>query len=76
MRKIREEIDWKEEHFHLLSGKVGKNRIAGKEMEAELHGLQAGEERRGSNASQAVDCCLETMDGSLLERTRRGLQVL
>ena len=31
------------------------------EMEAELQGLQAGEERRGSNASQAVDCCMETM---------------
>ena len=31
------------------------------ETEAELQGLQAGEERRGSNASQAVECCLETM---------------
>ena len=29
------------------------------EMEAELQGLQAGEERRGSNASQTGDCCLE-----------------
>ena len=31
------------------------------EMAAQLQGLQAGEERRGSNTSQAVDCCMETM---------------
>ena len=31
------------------------------EMAAELQGLLAGEERRGSNASQAVDCCMETV---------------
>ena len=31
------------------------------EMDAELQGLQDGEERRGSNASQAVECCLEMM---------------
>ena len=49
MRKIREEIEWKEERFTLLADK------------AELQGLQAGEERRGGNASQALDCCLETM---------------
>ena len=30
-------------------------------MEEELQGLQAGEERSGSNASQVVECCLETM---------------
>ena len=40
---------------------VDKNRTADAEMEAELQGLQAGEERKGSNASQVVDCCLETM---------------
>ena len=28
-------------------------------MPAELQSLQAGEERRGSNASQTGDCCLE-----------------
>ena len=60
MRKIREDIDWKEERFRLLSDRVDKNRMADAEMKAELQGLQAGEERRGSNASQAVDCCLET----------------
>ena len=61
MRKLRQEIDWKEGRFRLLSDKVDKNRMADAEMEAKLQGLQAGEERRGSNASQAVDCCLETM---------------
>ena len=49
MRKIREEIDWKEGRFRLLSDKVDKNRMADAEMEAELLGLHAGEER-GSNA--------------------------
>ena len=45
----------------LASDKVDKNRMADAEMEAELQGLQAGEYGRGSNASQAADCCLETM---------------
>ena len=57
-RKIKEEIDWKEERFR-LSDKVDKNRMTDAEMETELQGLQAGEERRGSNASQTGDGCLE-----------------
>ena len=61
MRKIREDIIQKEERMLLLSDKVAKNEMADAEMEAELQGLQAGEERRGSNASQAVDCCMETV---------------
>ena len=61
MRKIREEIEWKEERFTQLSDKVDKNKMADAETEAELQGLQAGEERRSGNASQAVECCLETM---------------
>ena len=40
---------------------VDKYRMVDAEMETELEELQAGEERRGSNASQAVDCCMETM---------------
>ena len=54
-------FEWKEERFGLLADKVDKNTMADAEMEAELQGLQAGEDRRCSNASQAVDCCLETM---------------
>ena len=45
MRKIREDITQKEECFLLLSDKVDEA-----ELEAELRGLQTGEERRGSNA--------------------------
>ena len=61
MRKIREEIDRNEERFPQLSDKVDKNKMADAGMAAELQGLQEGEERKGSNASQAVDCCMETM---------------
>ena len=60
MRSIREEIDWKEERFRLLWDSVDINRMADASMETELQGLQAGEERTGSNASQEVDCCFET----------------
>ena len=60
--KPREEIEWKEERFTQLADKVDKNRMADAEMETELHVLQAGEERRGGNASQAVACCLETVE--------------
>ena len=35
--------------------------MADAEMEAELQGLQAGDERRGSNASQTGDGCLEAL---------------
>ena len=61
MRKIKEEIDWKEERFRLLSERVDKNRMADAEMEAEVQGLQPEEERRGSNASQTGGGCLEAL---------------
>ena len=37
--------------------KVDKNKMSDAERAAELQRLQAGEERRGSNASQTGDCC-------------------
>ena len=52
MRRIREEIDRNEERFRQLSDKVDKNEMADAEMTAEIQGLQAGEERICSNASQ------------------------
>ena len=62
MRKVREEINKREGRFHQLSRQVDSNRMATAELEAELRGLQAEEERRGSNASQVVvDCCLDTV---------------
>ena len=50
-----------EERFRQLSDKVDKNKMAGAEMAAELLGLKAGEERRGSDASQTGDCCMEEL---------------
>ena len=61
MRKIRDEIDRNEERFPQLSDKLDKIKMVYAEMAVELQGLQAGRERRGSNASQAVDCCMEMM---------------
>ena len=58
-RKIREETDRNEERFRQLSDNVDQNKMVDAEMAAELQGLQA-EERRGSNASQAVGFCMET----------------
>ena len=57
MRKLQEEIRQKEERHLFLSNKIDKNKMQKAEMVAELQRLQAGEERRGSNASQTGDCC-------------------
>ena len=51
MRKLQEELKQKEERISLLSNGVEKNKMADAEMAAELQSLQAGEERRGCNAS-------------------------
>ena len=55
MRKLQEELMQKKERIFSLSNKVDKNKMADAEMAAELQSLQAGEERRGSNASQKGD---------------------
>ena len=56
MRKLQEELKQKEERILLLSNNVDQNKMADAEIAAELQSLQAGEERRGSNASQTGDC--------------------
>ena len=61
MRKLQEAVNQKEERILVLSNKVDKNKMADAEMAAELQSLQAGEERRGSNASQTGDCCMEAL---------------
>ena len=61
MRKIRQETGRNEERVRQLSNKVDKNKMADAEMVAELQSLQAGEERRGSNASQTGDGCLDAL---------------
>ena len=60
MRKIREDIKQKEERFLPLSDKVDKHEMSVAEMEAALRDLQAG-----SNASQVVHCCLDTVEEQL-----------
>ena len=60
--------DRSEERFRQLSDKVDKNKMADAEMAAELQSLQAGEERRGSNASQTGDGCLEALWQQLVAR--------
>ena len=52
MRKIAEKNARNEQRFRFLSDTVDKNKMADAEMVAELQGLQAGEERRGSSAPQ------------------------
>ena len=61
MRKIKEDIDRNEKRFRQLSDRVDKYKMVDAEMAAKLQGLYAGGERRGSKASQVVDCCMETM---------------
>ena len=61
MRMLQEEIGQREERHFFSSNKVEKNKMQEAEMVAELQSLHTGEERRGSNASQTGDCCLETL---------------
>ena len=60
-RKIQSIQDKKKKMQKETAAALAKNEMAEAEMEAELQGLQAGEEKKGSNASQAVECCWETM---------------
>ena len=46
------------------------------EMAAELQGLQAGEERRGSNASQTNDGCLEALWQQLVALGVNGIETI
>ena len=65
----------KEERFRLfLSDRVDKNKMADAEMAAEQQSLQAGEERRGSNASQTGDGCLEALWQQLIVLGANGVE--
>ena len=64
----------KEERILFLSNKVDKNKMADAEMAAELQSMQAGEERRGSNASQAGDGCLEALWQQLIALGANGIE--
>ena len=76
MRKLQEELRQKEERILSLSNKVDKNEMSDAEMAAELQSLQAGEERRGSNASQTCDCCSEEMLQRVIALGTNGVVVL
>ena len=57
MWKIREEVDWKEERFRLLSDKVGKKQNGRCGNGSRTSGIASWRRKK----SQAVECCLETM---------------
>ena len=59
-----------------MSNKVDKNKMADAEVAAELQSLQAGEERRGSNASQTGVCCLKEMLQRVIALGTNGVEVL
>ena len=56
-----EEINEREARYLQLSNKSSNNWMAAEDLEGELRGVKAGEERRGSCASQANDCCLDAV---------------
>ena len=59
MQKISEEMKERQASFQALSEKAGNCRMAADDLEAEVKDLQAGEERRGSCASQSNGCCFD-----------------
>ena len=59
MRKVSDEVEEGRVRFAPLSGKSGNCRMAADDLEDEIQILQAGEERRGSCASQANGCCFD-----------------
>ena len=73
MRKIREDLTQR----GALSSAVGQGRQESNGRSGNgsgtSRGLQAGEERRGSNASQTVDCCLDTVNGDQIEVLRQRI---
>ena len=60
--------------LHTAGGQVDKNTMEDAEMEAELEGLQAGEERRGSNTSQTGDGCLEALWQQFIALGANGIE--
>ena len=74
MRKLQEELKQKEECLLFLSNKIDKNKMLDAEMAAELQSLQTGEERRGSNSSQAGDGCLEALSQQFIALGANGIE--
>ena len=74
MRKLHEELKQKEERILFPTSKVDKNKMQDAEMAAEIQSLQAGEERRDSNASHTGDCCLEALWQQLFALEANGIE--
>ena len=76
MWKLQEELKQKEERILFLSVKVNENKMADAEMAAELRRLQAGEERRGSDASQTGDCCMEALWQQIIALVKNQVEAM
>ena len=76
VRKLREDVKQEEERIFFLSDKVEKNKMADAEMAAELQGLQAGGERRGSDVSQTGDCYLDELFRKVIALGTNGVEAL
>ena len=61
MEKVRDEIAEREAHFQELAQKSRNFQMAADDLEEEIRVLQAGEERRGSCASQSNGCCFDSL---------------
>ena len=61
MGKVREEINEREARYLELAEKSNNKGMAAEHLEEEFRCLQAGEERRGSCASQCNGCCLDAV---------------
>ena len=61
---------------NLQNDKIDKNKMLDAEMVAELQSLQAGEERRGSDASQTVNGCWKALWQQLIALGANGIEPL
>ena len=61
MGKVIYDIKNREAHFRELAQKSSLFRMAANVLEVEIRGWQAGEERRGSCASQSNGCCFDSV---------------
>ena len=63
-----------EERVLFLSNKIDTNKMQDAEMAAELRSLQAGEEKRGNNASQTGDGCLKAVWQQFIAFKANGIE--
>ena len=78
MQKLDEDMEKMRARFQALSEKSGESRRAASEVEEEIRIFRAGEERRGSCASQSNGCGLDPamVEHFLTMRATQALQQL